>query len=127
MALIVKKLRGKAGNIRDMSSIPGSERFPGGRHGHSLQYSCLENSKDRGAWWATVQRVTKCQTLLKQVSSTHSGDLIYVYKMMMYIIINNIFDFFKMSIIIINLRRLNSPAKERNFKVVKKQTNIYYL
>ena len=47
--------------------------------------------------------------------------------MMMYIIINNIFDFFKMSIIIINLRRLNSPAKERNFKVVKKQTNIYYL
>ena len=95
-----------------MSSIPGSERFPGGRHGHPLQYPCLENAMDRRAWWATVHMATKYQTRLKQLSSTHSGDLTYIYKMMMYIIINNIFDFLKMSIIIINLSRLSSPAKE---------------
>ena len=38
----------------DPGSIPGLRRFPGGGHGNSLQYSCLENSMDRGAWWATV-------------------------------------------------------------------------
>ena len=47
---------GAAGDAR---SIPESGRFPGGGHGSSLQYSCLENSMDRGAWWATVHRVTE--------------------------------------------------------------------
>ena len=46
-------------NAGDMSSIPGLGRSPGGRHGNPLQYSCLENSMDRGAWWATVHGVTK--------------------------------------------------------------------
>ena len=41
---------------------PGLERFPGESHGNPLQYSCLENSMDRGAWWATVHRVTQSQT-----------------------------------------------------------------
>ena len=41
-------------NAGDMSSIPGSGRSPEGGHGNPLQYSCLENSMDRGAWWATV-------------------------------------------------------------------------
>ena len=45
--------------IRDASSIPGSRGSPGGRNGNPLQYSCLENSVDRGAWWATVHRVPK--------------------------------------------------------------------
>ena len=45
-------------------SIPGSGRSPGGGHGSPLQYSCLENLKDRGAWQATVHRVAKSQTLL---------------------------------------------------------------
>ena len=39
-------------------SIPGSRIFPGEGNGNPLQYSCLENSIDKGAWWATVQRVT---------------------------------------------------------------------
>ena len=46
----------------DPDSIPGLGRSPGGGNGNPLQYSCLENSTDRGAWWATVQGVTKCQT-----------------------------------------------------------------
>ena len=43
-----------AGDARDMGSIPGLGRSPGGGHSNPLQYSCLENSIDRGAWWATV-------------------------------------------------------------------------
>ena len=49
-------------NVRDLGSIPGLGRSPGGGHGNRLQYSCLENSMDRGAWWATVHGVTKSQT-----------------------------------------------------------------
>ena len=44
----------KAGDTRDAGSNPGSGRSPGGGHGNPVQYSCLENSMDRGAWWATV-------------------------------------------------------------------------
>ena len=52
--LVVKNLPANAGDIRDSGSIPGSGRFPGEGHGNPLQYSCLENPMDRGAWWATV-------------------------------------------------------------------------
>ena len=41
-----------------VGSVPGSGRFPGGGHGNPLQYTCLENPMDRGAWWATVHEVT---------------------------------------------------------------------
>ena len=51
-----------------MGSIPGSGRPPGGGHGNPLQYSCLENSMERGAWQATVHRVAQSQTRLKQIS-----------------------------------------------------------
>ena len=51
-----------AGDIRDMSLIPGLERSPGEGNGNPLLYSCLENPMDRGAWWATVHRVSKSQT-----------------------------------------------------------------
>ena len=49
-------------------SIPGLGRSPGGGHDNPLQYSFLENTVDRGAWWATVHRVTNSQTRLKQLS-----------------------------------------------------------
>ena len=52
-----------------MNSIPGSGKSPGGGHGNSLQYSCLENSMERGAWWATVHRVIKSWTRLKRFST----------------------------------------------------------
>ena len=55
--LVVKNPPGNAGDARDTSLIPGSGRSPGGGHGNPLQYSCLENTMDRGAWWATVHRV----------------------------------------------------------------------
>ena len=51
-----------AGDIRDVGSIPGSGRPPGGVSGNPLQYSCLENSMDSGAWWTTVHRLTKSWT-----------------------------------------------------------------
>ena len=46
-------------NSGDPGSIPGLGRFPGGRHGNLLQYPCLENPMDRGAWWAAVHGVPK--------------------------------------------------------------------
>ena len=49
-------------NAGDMGLIPGSGIFPGEGNGNLLQYSCLKNSMDRGAWWATVQGVAKSQT-----------------------------------------------------------------
>ena len=49
-------------NAGDLGSIPGSGRSPGEGNGYPLQYSCLENPMDRGAWRATVQRVAKSQT-----------------------------------------------------------------
>ena len=55
-------------NIRDAGSIPGWGRSPGGGHGDPLQYSCLENPMDRGAWRATVHGVAKSWTRLKQMS-----------------------------------------------------------
>ena len=51
-----------AGDARDVGSTPGSGRSPGREHGNPLQYSCLENSMDRGDWQATVQGVPKNQT-----------------------------------------------------------------
>ena len=56
-----------------MGSIPGLRRSPGGQHGNPLEYSCLENPMDRGAWWATAHRVTKGQTGLKPPSA-HACD-----------------------------------------------------
>jgi len=65
-ALGVKNLPANAG---DMSSIPGSGRYPQEKNGNPLQYSFLENPMDRGTWQATVHRVTKSQTWLKQLSA----------------------------------------------------------
>ena len=59
---VVKNLPANTG---DTDLIPGSGRSPGGRNGNPLQYSCLENPIDRGAWWATVHGVTKSQTWLR--------------------------------------------------------------
>ena len=62
VALVVKNLPANAGDIRDRGSIPGLGGSPGGGHGRPLQYSCLENPMDRGAWWATVHRVAELDT-----------------------------------------------------------------
>ena len=59
VALAVKKTPANAGDIRDVASVPGSGRSSGGGHGNPLQYSCLENPIDRGAWQATVHSFTE--------------------------------------------------------------------
>ena len=66
--LVVKNPPANAEDARDTSWIPGSGKSPGGGHGNPLQYSCLENPVDRGAWQATVHRVAKSWTQLKQLS-----------------------------------------------------------
>ena len=62
VVLVVKNPTANAGDIRDTGSIPGSGRSPGGGHGNPLQYSCLENPMDRGAWQATVHGVAMSRT-----------------------------------------------------------------
>ena len=62
--LVVKNAPANAGDAGDMGSIPGSGRSSGGGNGNPLQYSCLENSMDRGTRQTTVHRVTKSQTWL---------------------------------------------------------------
>ena len=57
-----------AGDVRDTDSVPGSGRSPEGGNGNPLQYSCLENPMHRGAWRATVHRVAKSRTRLKQLN-----------------------------------------------------------
>ena len=64
---VVKNPPAKAGGVRDMGSVAGSGRSPGGGDGSSLQYSGLENPMDRGVWQATVHRVTQSRTQLKRL------------------------------------------------------------
>ena len=56
--------------VRPMSSIPGLGRYPGVGNGNPLQYSCLKNRMDRGAWWVTGQKVTKSQIQLSDRAHT---------------------------------------------------------
>ena len=62
---MVKNPPANEGDIRDMGSIPGSGRSPGEGNGNPLQYSCLENPTDRGAWQASAHGVAKSQKQLK--------------------------------------------------------------
>ena len=73
-ALVVKDLPANAGDIKDVGLTPGLGRSLGGRHGYPLQYSCLENLMDRGAWQAIVHGVAKSWTQLKQLG-THSKQI----------------------------------------------------
>ena len=72
MSLVVKNLPASAGDTRDVGLIPGLGRAPGGGHGNPLQYSRLENPKDRGAWWAIVLRVAQSWTWLRQLGTQAS-------------------------------------------------------
>ena len=81
----VKNLPANVGDRTDVGSIPGLGRSPGEGNGNPLQYSCLENPMDRGAWWATVHRVEQSQTKLKCLSvhmhthiHTHTHTYIYI-------------------------------------------------
>ena len=71
----VKNPPANAGDARHTGSIPGSGRSPGVGNGNPLQYTCVENSMDRGAWWAAVHGITKSWTRLKRLSSSSSKAL----------------------------------------------------
>ena len=62
MSLVVKNMPANAVDLRNAGSILGLGRSPGGGHGNLLQYSCMENPMDRGAWRATVHGVAKSRT-----------------------------------------------------------------
>ena len=66
VVLVVKTVSANAGDIRDVSLIPGSERSPEGGQGNPLLYSCLKNPMDRGAWQVTVYTVAESQTQLSK-------------------------------------------------------------
>ena len=71
VVLVVKNPPANVGDLRDSSSIPGLRRSQGGGHGNPLQYSCLGNPMDRGAWRAIVHGVAKSWTWLRWLSITH--------------------------------------------------------
>ena len=70
---VVENPPANVGDMGDACSIPGSGRSTGERNGNPLQYSCLENLMNRGAWWPTIHRVTKSWTQL----SKHAHYLLY--------------------------------------------------
>ena len=65
---MVKNPPANAGDIKGTGLIPRWRRSPVGGNGNCIQYSCLENPMDRGAWWSMVYGVTKSQPLLKRLS-----------------------------------------------------------
>ena len=65
--------------VGDLGLIPGLRRSPGERNGYTLQYSCLENPRDKGAWWATVHRVTNSQDMAEQLTLSHIYRYICMY------------------------------------------------
>ena len=69
VALVVRNLPANAGDARDLGSIPGLGRSPGGGNGNLLQYSCLENPMNRGLWQVTDCRAEKSQTQLNSLRS----------------------------------------------------------
>ena len=69
---MVKNLTANAGDTRDMDSKPGSGRSPGVGNGNPLQYYCLENPMDRGAWWAAIHGVAKNRTRLNTRARAHT-------------------------------------------------------
>ena len=75
VALVVKNPPARAGDIRDVGSMHGSGRFPGGGHRNPSQYSCLENAMDRGVLRVTVHGVTESWTWLKWLSTYTCEDV----------------------------------------------------
>ena len=73
VALVVKNPPASAGDISEVGSIPGLGRSARGGNGNPPQYSCLENPRDRGAWWAPVYGVAQSRTRLTQLSSSSSS------------------------------------------------------
>ena len=118
MVLVVKNLTSNAGDAWDKVSIPELGQSPG-RPGHPLQYPCLENPMDRGAWWTAVHEVAKSQTLLKQLSThlrRNESPWLYWLKYY-YFVLLNCWLFFIFSLLWLNLlfRTWGRPRRLRFF------------
>ena len=72
-------VKNPSANAGDVGLVPGSGRFPEEGNGYSLQYSCLGNPMERGAWWATIHGVMKSWTQLSMHTHTHTHT-IYIYQ-----------------------------------------------
>ena len=68
-SLVAQMVKASGYNVGHLGSIPGSGRYPGEGNGNPLQYSCLENRMDRGAWWAAAHGVAKSWTRLSNFTS----------------------------------------------------------
>ena len=86
LVLVAKNPPASAGDVRNMGSIPGSGRSPEGGYGNLVQYSCLENPMDRGAWWAAVHRIASSWTLLKWLSM-HT--YVHIYRHILFCILSH--------------------------------------
>ena len=75
---VAKNQPASAGDIRDVGSVPRLGRSPEGGHDNSLQYSCVKNSVDRGAWWVLVHGVTKNWTQMRQLSTAQKDVFVSV-------------------------------------------------
>ena len=82
---MVKNPPVNVGDVRDTGSMPGLERSPREGNGNPLQYSCLENAMDRGAWWAIVHGVTKSWIQLKRLSTHRPKEWKEKHNFQMYI------------------------------------------
>ena len=88
VALVVKNPTANTGDVRDMGLIPALGRSPGGGHDNPLQYSCLENPMDRGAWWASIHGVTQSRTRLKRLSMHMCTFLSLLFKLLFFLYIH---------------------------------------
>ena len=110
VALVLKNPTANVGDIRDAGSIPGLGRSPQGRQGNTLQYSCLENSMDRGTWKAIVHGVAQSQTRLKQLITRH------YYSQLLYYCGLFIFSFFALHLFLVSfLVCFSLPSKSESF------------
>ena len=91
VVLVIKNPPANAGDVKDTGLMPGSERSPRGGHGNPLQYSCLENPMDKGAWWATVHRVTNNRTWPKWLSKHACTKWIVMYSFQLHYFLYFIF------------------------------------
>ena len=82
--LVVKNPPANAGNPGDLDLIPGSKRSPGEGNGYPLQYSCLENSMDRGAWCATVPGVTASWDMIEGLTLSLLKGLVTLWNPKLY-------------------------------------------
>ena len=76
---MIKDTPVNAGDSRDVGSIPGLGRSPGLGNGNPLQYSCQENSMDRGAWWATVHEVAESDMTEQLSVHTHTHKIYWIF------------------------------------------------